>query len=224
MINKKNVIKLVFLFILFYFSRLFEYIPAYIFNIDIKNISSTTNILLSIFSNLCLLIILLVIYRKDLLNYSKKLKKTFMKSMDKSLLYYLFFIFGMVILNLLLGIIIKTSGPNNEKLVQEMITASPYLMIINAGFIAPIIEELVFRKSFMDTFKNKWLFVIISGFVFGFVHVINTSTTPLEYLYFLPYMSLGVSFALMDYEEKNVLPSIIFHMAHYTILILISII
>ena len=98
-------------------------------------------------------------------------------------------------------------------------------MIIYAGIIGPIVEELVFRKSLKNVFKNKWVFVIISGVLFGLLHVIGFELkTPLELLYILPYGSLGAMFAYMDYEIDSTFPSIIMHMLHNTVLVILSVV
>lgn len=221
-INYKNLIKLVILFCLFYFSKLFQYIPIIIFNINLEKISDQTVILLSTFSNLCLLTILLIIYRKDLKEYAKKIKKNIFKSLDNSLKYYLLGVLGMMVTNILITLIFSGNGSDNEQLVQSMITASPYIMLLNAGILGPIIEELVFRKAFIDCFKTKWLFILTSSIIFGTMHVISTATTLSGYLYLIPYACLGLSFAYMDYQEKNILPSIGMHMIHNSILVILS--
>ena len=128
----------------------------------------------------------------------------------------------MMVSNIVINSLLKGSGPNNEKIVQNMITASPYLMILNAGILAPIIEEIVFRKTYMDAFKNKWAFLILSSFVFGLMHVISVSDTLIEYLYLIPYAGLGFGLAIMDYKNDNVLPSIFMHMFHNTALVIFS--
>lgn len=222
-ININNLIKLILLFILFYFSKLFQYIPIIILNINTKKIMPETRILLNLFSNLVLLVILLIIYRKALKNYFKKMKKNLFKTLDNSLKYYLLGVFGMIITNLLIAFLFKETGADNEKIVQSMITSSPYIMFLTAGIIGPIIEELVFRKAFMDAFTSKWLFILTSGFIFGTMHVIGTSSTLFGYLYLIPYASLGLSFAYMDYKEDNILPSIMMHIVHNSLLITLSI-
>lgn len=52
----------------------------------------------------------------------------------------------MITSNLILLTIFKAGGANNENIVQTMIKALPWLMIIDAGLIAPFNEEIVFRK------------------------------------------------------------------------------
>ncbi len=222
-VNVQHLIKLIILFCLFYFSKFLQYIPIILFNLDVKRLTDETQILLSLFSSSCLLITLLIIYRKDLIIYFKKLKKHLFKTLDNSLKYYLLGVLGMMLTNIIITVLFRENGADNERLVQSMITSSPYLMLLSAGIIGPIIEELVFRKTFMDAFTSKWLFILTSGLIFGAMHVITTATTLSGYLYLLPYASLGLSFAYMDYKENSVLPSIIMHIIHNSLLVILAI-
>ena len=130
----------------------------------------------------------------------------------------------MFFFNIIINFVLKLGGPQNEKNVQSMIHSSPFVMLICAGLFAPIVEELIFRKSFKNVFSNKWVFVIISGLIFGGLHVIDyTFQNPLEILYILPYGILGGTFAYMDYEMNSVFPSITMHMLHNTLLTILSI-
>ena len=63
---------------------------------------------------------------------------------------------------------------------------------------------------------------IASGLIFGFLHVMGSSN-PLEYLYIIPYGSLGFFFALTCYETNNIYPSICMHAIHNSALIILSI-
>ncbi len=223
-IDLKKLIKLIIIFIIFYCNKYLKYIPIIILNMKRKNINFETEILLSVFASIVTLIILLIIYRKDLKKYVKEIKNNFYKKIDKSFKYYLLGLLGMIITNIIVTNVFKGSGAGNEKLVQEMINTLPLLMLIDAGIIAPIIEELVFRKAFMDAFKNKWLFILLSSTIFGLLHVISIADNLIDYLYFIPYTSLGIALAYMDTKENNVIPSIIMHMGHNTFLIILSII
>ena len=103
-----------------------------------------------------------------------------------------------------------------------MISALPWAMLIDAGLLAPFIEEIIFRKCFRNIIKNDTIFVIASGLVFGGMHVINSSN-PIGYLFIIPYGCLGVAFALMYKKTNSVYTSIFAHMLHNSILTLLSI-
>ena len=219
----KTIIKSVFAFIIFYFSVYLQYIPIKLFKIDLKNLSTTMAIVLSMFSTLMTLLILFFMYRKDL----KKDFKDFIKNkddyMDVGIRCWIIGIIIMFVSNFILNYVFKAGGANNEKTVQVMIKTLPLLMIIDAGILSPFNEEIVFRKAIKDIFKNKWMFIIMSFLLFGGAHVINSSKTLLDYLFIIPYGALGASFAYAYYKTNNIFTTISVHMIHNIILIIISI-
>ena len=219
----KYIIKGVIVLLIFYFSVYLQYIPIKIFNIDIKNMSNTTAVVLSTFSSLVLFIIFFIMYRKDLKKDFKDFYKNKEDYMDIGIRCWIIGLLIMFISNYILNIVLKAGGANNEKAVQTMIKSLPLLMLIDAGIIAPFTEEIVFRKTLKDIFKNKWLFIIFSFILFGGAHVISSSKTIIDYLFIIPYGSLGAAFAYAYYKTDNIFTSISLHMIHNTILILISI-
>ncbi|MDD5888297.1 MAG: type II CAAX endopeptidase family protein [bacterium] len=212
--------KLILVFLLFEFSPYLQWIPIFVFKI--KNITPQVDILLGAFSNLILLFVLFIIYRKSLREEWQHFRKNFNKSMDSCFKYWLLGLAGMMISNILINSFLKLGQAENEQLVQSMITAFPGVMLINAGIIAPIIEELIFRKAFKDAIKKKWPFILASGLVFGFMHVI-AATSLIEVIFFIPYSCLGIAFAYMYYDTDSVFTPILAHIFHNTILILVSI-
>jgi len=86
-----------------------------------------------------------------------------------------------------------------------------------------MVEELVFRKAFKDAIKNKWLFIIISGLIFGGMHVVGSYTTITDLLFIIPYSCLGFAFAAAYYNTDTIFTSITLHMIHNTILTVTSI-
>jgi membrane protease YdiL (CAAX protease family) len=219
--NFKNLIKLMVTFSIFYFSKLFRYIPIYLFSINLKTCSDTIRILLSIFSSLCTFIIFLFIYRNDIYNDFEKYKKNKLNNFDISFKYYLVGLLMMIVSNVTLSLLFNSTS-RNEEIVQSMINTSPLLMFINACLLAPFIEEMVFRKGFKDCFTNKYLFIILSSLSFGLLHVVSADSLG-TFLFFIPYSLLGSSLAYMDYKSDSVIPSIIFHTLHNSFLVLISI-
>lgn len=222
-INKnllKRIGKLFFVFCLFQWSGYLQYIPIWLFNI--KNITPQIDVLLGCFSNLVLLMVLFFIYRIDLRREWKCFKKNFNQSVDSCFKYWFLGLVGMMVSNILINMFLKLGQADNEQLVQGMISTLPIAMLLNAGIIAPIIEEIIFRKAFRDTIRNKWKFIIISSLVFGFMHVM-VATTFIDLIFFIPYTCLGIAFAYMYCDTDSVFTSILAHILHNTILILVSI-
>lgn len=216
----KRIGKLFLMFLLFELSGYLQFIPIIVFQID--KITPQIEVLLSCFSNLILLITLFFMYRVDLRREWKNFTKNFGRSMDSCFKYWCLGLAGMMISNVLINSLLNLGQADNEQLVQGMITALPFVMLLNAGVIAPIIEELVFRKAFKDAIKGKWPFILISGIVFGLMHVV-VATTWIDLIFFVPYACLGIAFAYMYYDTDSVFTSMLAHIFHNTVLILFSI-
>lgn len=222
-INFKSLFLTLLIFLLFYYSSLFQLIPIYILDLNINKITNAEKVILSTFSNIILLIILFLIFKKELINEWKVFNKNRLKNLDTGLKYWLLGLGIMMISNTIINFILQLGQAANEQAVQQMISSLPWLMFINAGFIAPIIEEIIFRKSFKKAFINNWLYVFTSAIVFGSLHVITIMSSPLELLYIIPYGALGAAFAISYVKTKNIYTSIAFHIFHNSLLILLSI-
>lgn len=217
-----EILKGVMTIIIFLSSSYLQVIPILLFNIDIDNYTTSDLAIVNTITDIILLIILVALYHKELKIEFKSFKKNYKTDLDIGLKYWLVGLIVMCVSNILIGLITSLNTSSNEEAVQGLITATPYLMLLTAGIIAPITEELTFRKGISKIFKNKWVYVIASGLIFGFLHVMGSSNL-LEYLYIIPYGSLGFFFALTYYETRNIYPSICMHAIHNSALVLLSI-
>ena len=222
--REKAIIKAIVIFLIFWYSSYIQYIPIYLFKLDVKHLSNAMHVILSTFSSIVVFVIFFFIYRKDLKHDFKIFRKKRSEYMDIGLKWWGIGLFVMFIINFILTYALKAGGANNEQAVQSMIKTLPWLMLIDAGFIAPFNEEIVFRKTLKDVFKNKWIFVGLSFLLFGGAHVISSAKIITDYLYLIPYGVLGGAFAMAYYETDNIFTSISLHMIHNIILILLSII
>ena len=209
-------------FLIFYFSSYLQVIPIALFNIDVKNYTASDLAIVNTFTDLILVLILIILYFKELKKEFKTFKKNWKLSMDTSFKYWFIRLMIMCISNIVIGIITNLNTSSNEQAVQTLVSSTPYLMLFTAGILAPIAEELTFRKGVSKLFKNKWVYATASGLIFGILHVIGSGNI-LEYLYIIPYGSLGFFFALTYYDTKSIYPSIIMHAIHNSALILLSI-
>lgn len=210
-------------FLIFYFSSYLQVIPIAIFNIDVNNYTTTDLAIVNTFTDLILVLILIILYFKELRKEFKTFKDNWKMNMDTAFKYWFLGLMIMCISNIAIGLITSLGTSSNEQAVQGLINSTPYLMLFTAGILAPIAEEITFRKGVSNIFKNKWVYATASGLIFGFLHVMGSSN-PLEYLYIIPYGSLGFFFALTYYDTKSIYPSIIMHAIHNSALVLLSII
>ena len=209
-------------FLIFYFSSYLQVIPIALFNIDVNNYTASDLAIVNTFTDLILVLILIVLYFKELKKEFKSFKKNWKLNMDTAFKYWFIGLMIMCISNIAIGLITSLSTSSNEQAVQTLVSSNPYLMLFTAGILAPIAEELTFRKGVSKIFKNKWVYATASGLIFGLLHVIGSGNI-LEYLYVIPYGSLGFFFALTYYDTKSIYPSIIMHAIHNSALILLSI-
>ena len=144
--------------------------------------------------------------------------------MDIGIKYWLIGLVVMMISNIFIGLFLTQATATNEQGVQELIKSSSIISIITIGIIAPIIEEITFRKAFRDIFKNDLAFILLSGLIFGGLHVILSISSPWDLFYIIPYSSLGIAFGKIYQQSDNIYTSIIMHIFHNTVLTTVSII
>lgn len=223
-IDIKKVPKSILVIILFFFVSLVWLIPIAILGWDVNKLTINQELILTIFSNSVLLIILGIMYFKTLKQDFKNIKGNLYSMIDTGIKCWFVGLAIMMISNIIINILFPIAQANNEQGVQEYIKASGMLSIIAVGVLAPIIEELTFRKAFKDVFKNKWAFILCSGLIFGALHVVLSLTSWWDLFYIIPYSSLGVAFGYAYYKTDNIYTSIMMHMFHNTVFTILSVI
>lgn len=169
----------------------------------------------TILGNMLFIAILYLMYKKDLDEEFKIFIKSFKSNFKTGFKYYLAGLGAMMVFNLFISIIIKDVS-TNESLVREMLFEMPVFTMISISLIAPLSEELTFRKSLEPLFKNKWVYALSCGLIFAACHLVAGEFKLINLLYLLPYGSLGFVFALMDKETKTTFTSVMMHMIHNT--------
>ena len=119
------------------------------------------------------------------------------------------------------NILITTLSPNsiatNEEAVRKLIDTAPLFMLFQLAIYAPITEELIFRKSIKDITNNKYIYILLSGIIFGGMHVLSSLNNPLDLLYIIPYSALGITFASLYHKTDNIFSTITVHAIHNTL-------
>ena len=222
--NVKNDVKktkeiLFFVFILLFF-MLFEIIYVAC-GIDLKKVSSKTYMLLAYIKYFVFILIFVIRYRKYLKEKLKDFFKNITKHVGIGIKWWGIGFLAMMIINNILSRFITGVG-TNEEIVQSYLDSEPLLMIIATTLFAPFVEEMIYRKSLQDCFKNKNLFIIVSGLLFGLAHVLSAKT-PIEFLFILSYGAFGACFAKALVDSDNIYTTIFVHMVHNGILSLIAV-
>ena len=191
------------------------------FGIDITTYSNTLKYQIIIGIDLSFMFILFLLYRKTLLKDITLYIKNFIKNISTGTKYWIIGLCIMMLSNIIISYYFP-GGSANEEAVQNIIKQVPIYMVFSTIIYAPFVEELIFRKSIRDIIDNDYLYIIISGLTFGFVHTLAGSTLH-ELIYIIPYGALGSCFAIMHVKTKNIYTSMTFHMIHNAIIVFISI-
>ena len=138
-----------------------------------------------------------------------------------------------------------TEEAGNEEAIVGILnsgTLNFVFMAISVVFLAPILEEIVFRKCFFNLFSRKFnviLTILFSSLLFGAIHVVSPiinavsvaledpskwSSVVTQVLYLFVYSAMGVGLGLAyQYSKRNLIPVIIIHMFNNFLSILITV-
>ena len=205
-------------------------IPLKLFKIDTNNFSKSMVILYSFICDLGYMIILFFVYKKDIIKDLKDLKNNFVKIFDQAFKHYVVGLILMIVTNFVIALVFSSANANNEEAIREYINLYPLYMLFSVSIYAPFVEEILFRKAIYNSvlpYKQntftKYIYVILSGLIFASLHVVGLSDKLVDYIYIIPYLSLGVAFSLLYYKSKNIFSSIMMHSLHNTVTILLYI-
>ena len=198
---------------------IFDVIYLYI-GIDFNTISFEQTIFLTLIKYVFFMLLLAIIYRKYLKEKWFDFKKNFKKYFSIAFKDWFTGILIMLFANMIINRFINGLG-ENEEAVQNLISKIPFIAIFMTSFFAPFNEEMIYRKSLQDCFKNKYLYMITSGLIFGFIHVMGAAN-PYEYLLIISYGALGFMFAHTISETDNIFCTIMMHMLHNSVLTILA--
>ena len=203
-------------------------IPIKLLNINIDNFTKKTIILYTFICDLVYMLIIFLIYKKDIIKNFKDFKNNFLKIFELSFKYYLVGLFLMITSNLIISLIFSSANANNEEIIREYIDLYPLYMLFSVSIHAPFVEEMIFRKAIHDCFKpfkesnfNKYFYILLSGFIFAGLHVVGLSDNLIDYIYIIPYLSLGIAFASLYQKSNNIFSTIMMHCLHNTVTVLL---
>jgi membrane protease YdiL (CAAX protease family) len=116
---------------------------------------------------------------------------------------------------------------DQHKLEEAFKGMSPLVILLIAGILVPVIEELIFRAP-ITLFSNpnsfKWAFYVFT-LTFGFIHItnyeLNTTIWLLSPFLVLPQLIVGISLGFIR-VRFGLLWSILLHASYNTILFSIS--
>lgn len=171
--------------------------------------------------DLTMVIFVLTLLKKKFKGQLQDFKKNWKENLKTIFKFWLLGLLLMMITNLIINVFIMKGIAPNEETNREVLNNFRIYAITTMCLLTPIIEEALFRLNFKNALPNKKVFLIVTSLLFGLMHVILQIKSPLDILYLIPYSILGLTFGLIFYNTKNITSSIIAHMLHNTVTIII---
>lgn len=159
------------------------------------NNSNLLSVLVRFIIDVGVIALFIYLFKDDFKEYNKGLVKNPKKVIGVGLLFALFAFIAMPICNIILHVLNVSASDTNNDTINTLYGVIPLYMMFQTLIYSPIVEGITFRKVFKDAINNKWLFIIISGFVFGLYHIIYNMTSLSQILLMLPYFVVGMLYA-----------------------------
>ena len=193
-----------------------------IFGINYNNFNEVLKVLFMFSLDLLFIGLLIFIYRKSIFrDFKNFFNRQVFSNISLSFKYWLIGFLIMVFSNFIIAIITNGTLASNEEAVRDLIDKYPIYMAFQVMFYAPLTEEVIFRKSIKDAVNNKYLYVIISGLIFGGLHVISSINGLIDLIYLIPYCTLGFVFAYLYTKTNNIFSTITAHSFHNTLALIL---
>ncbi|MFD3449954.1 CPBP family intramembrane glutamic endopeptidase [Microbacteriaceae bacterium 4G12] len=110
---------------------------------------------------------------------------------------------------------IKADSENTKRLI-EIATMTPWFILVTS-ILAPILEEIVFRKILFGALYKRFNFfiaAIVSSLVFAAAHF--------DFSHLLVYISMGLVFSFLYVKTKRIIVPIMAHVMMNTIVVLLN--
>lgn len=156
-----------------------------------------------------------ILYKEEILKELKKFKENILYYIETYFPYWIIMLVIVTVVANIVEIFVK-DGPANQNLIEEAIKQTPILIGISVMILAPLTEELIFRLSLRKVFKNDIIYILMSGLIFGFIHIIAGENIINELPYLLTYSIPGFVFAYSYIKSKNIMVPIFLHFIHNT--------
>lgn len=228
---KKKILPVVVFMLLLVGMACFPYLPMMLLklvNADYNNFNTTMKAFYMFFCDIGYMLILFLIYKDKLVNDFKEYFKKIGTNFELSFKYYFIGVIIMMASNLIITLFFSEANAGNEEAVRNLIDQLPLYMIFSVSLYAPFVEELIFRHSIKDCImchgKNKivkFIYIFVSGFIFAAMHILGQTNSYLDYVFLIPYLSLGIAFAALYTKTDNIFSSITMHALHNTVTVIL---
>lgn len=218
--KKFKIVLNILVFLIYYILPILLSYYFKLFNVKLTNLSDIMIFIVLISLDLLPFLFLTIVYRKDFKNDYLNYKNNFINNIDKYVWLWIFALVVMSLSNILISLISGSDVSNNEQAIRNITKLFPIYSIISTSLLAPITEELAYRKTIRNIFINKKLSIIMSGIIFGLAHVVGTYTNLVDLLYIIPYGVFGSVFMYIYFDSDSIFSTITIHLIHNTLLVI----
>ena len=215
--NVKNIFKLIISFVLFFNLSLVITCIFKLVGINFSHFNYIDYACLNTFIELIMFVVVLLFYKKYLkkdLVLFKLNKKDYIKKIVSYFLIFLVVKYGIALFSSLLLVMLGSDlvTSENQEAVVNLAKKLPFMMMISTSLLAPFVEEGIFRLGIRKVINNKYLFILVSGLIFGFMHIFPTEL-PLyvALIESLNYVTMGLLLAYIYNETDNIYIVVIIH-------------
>lgn len=191
----------------------------YVYGVNYSSLPLIKKIYVSFVSNILLMLLVFFVYRREIIEDFKDFKKN--HCLSKYVWIYLIGVLLMGFSNVIIQKITNIEVGGNEETIRLLIKEVPLYILFSSVLFAPFVEEMIFRKCVRNIFHNKYLFILISGFAFGILHISDFKSIG-QVLMGIPYIIMGIDFAYIYYKTDNIFTTMIFHLCHNLLLFIIQ--
>jgi hypothetical protein len=188
-------------------------------NINYETLSTWIKVVYLIFMGTIEIILIVSLFYNRLKENVKDIKENHEKYFKTYFKYWLIILAVMMVSNVIIIALTQNETSSNEEAIRQLLVTSPIYAYFSGVIFAPIVEELVFRRALRNIFKNDTIFILISGLIFGSLHIVTGYSGPSDLLYLIPYCTPGIIFAYILTKTDNVLISASIHFMHNGFLI-----
>lgn len=218
-----KIIKTIIVIILFLVYGLLTNIIAHAIGIDTSTLNQLQTNLLDLAFCIVFMIIIYFLYFKTVNHDIKDFFAKFKEYFKFGLKWWLIGLIIMVTSNIIITYFFHITATNEINVMNE-VNIRPIYMLFSVVIYAPFVEELVFRKSLKDVFKNGFLYIVVCALLFAGIHILSSydpaaTFDKLQLLFAIPYGALGGIFGYIYYKKDNIFISIFFHALHNLIIV-----
>ena len=185
----------------------------------LEGLTLTGMIIFAVAVHVITFVLAIIPFYSEIKNGVKVIAKNF-----KTTINYMLKLFFMMIIIMAIATYASVTITNKTTSVnQESIESLPmYITIPLAVIWAPVVEESIFRGGIKKIIKNKFLFIILSGATFGFLHAIEEATLGIAIATSLPYAAIGMVLAYSYAKTNNLAVNMLFHLLYNALAVFAS--